>query len=354
MNPVAQSAHCLRWLALAVLVGLLGACGEAHVVSRAPDEGATTHAAPVPAPRHAAAGEVEVVRGDTLYGIAFRNGMDFRELAAMNSIQPPYTIYVGQILKLHGERARAPIPARAIVQSPPHPQRTPSQPNAAQTPSPSPSATTATRTDTGASAPSLPTPFETVPAPASTATTTAPAPAQVASSPVHPLPAVVIAPSPSTVHAAPAPAPVADDTARTPSAAILPADVATVAVGGVHWHWPVKGSLIERFAAGDATRQGIDIAGNAGEPVLAASDGVVVYSGSGLVGYGELIIIKHSDEWLSAYGHNRKRLVAEGQRVKAGQPIAEMGSTGAPRDELHFEIRRNGRPVDPLQYLPEH
>ena len=113
-----------------------------------------------------------------------------------------------------------------------------------------------------------------------------------------------------------------------------------------------EGALLERFAAGDATRQGIDIAGNAGEPVLAASDGVVVYSGSGLVGYGELVIIKHSDEWLSAYGHNRKRLVAEGQRVKAGEPIAEMGSTGAPRDELHFEIRRNGRPVDPLQYLP--
>ena len=99
-------------------------------------------------------------------------------------------------------------------------------------------------------------------------------------------------------------------------------------------------------------KQGIDIAGKAGAPVKAAADGTVVYSGNGLIGYGELIIIKHSDEWLSAYGHNRKRLVQEGQRVKAGQPIAEMGSTGAPRDELHFEIRRNGRPVDPLQYLP--
>ena len=104
--------------------------------------------------------------------------------------------------------------------------------------------------------------------------------------------------------------------------------------------------------AGDATRQGIDIAGRAGDPILSAADGVVVYSGSGLVGYGELVIVKHSDEWLSAYGHNRKRLVAEGQRVKAGQPIAEMGRSGAPRDELHFEIRRNGRPVDPLQFLP--
>ena len=78
----------------------------------------------------------------------------------------------------------------------------------------------------------------------------------------------------------------------------------------------------------------------------------MVYSGSGLVGYGELIIVKHNDEWLSAYGHNRARLVNEGQNVKAGQQIAEMGSTGAAREMLHFEIRHNGKPVDPLQYLP--
>ena len=85
----------------------------------------------------------------------------------------------------------------------------------------------------------------------------------------------------------------------------------------------------------------------------AAGDGVVVYSGSGLVGYGELIIVKHNDAWLSAYGHNRKRLVNEGQLVKAGQQIAEMGHSGAARDMLHFEIRYNGKPVDPLQYLPQ-
>ena len=91
---------------------------------------------------------------------------------------------------------------------------------------------------------------------------------------------------------------------------------------------------------------------SAGQPVQAAGDGVVVYSGAGLVGYGELVIIKHSDEWLSAYAHNRKRLVAEGARVKAGDTIAEMGRTGAIRDMLHFEIRRNGKPVDPLDWLP--
>ena len=105
--------------------------------------------------------------------------------------------------------------------------------------------------------------------------------------------------------------------------------------------------------AGDATKQGIDIAGSAGEAVVAASDGVVVYSGSGLVGYGELVIVKHNDAWLSAYGHNRSRLVNEGQQVKAGQQIAEMGHSGAARDMLHFEIRFNGKPVDPLSYLPK-
>jgi lipoprotein NlpD len=106
------------------------------------------------------------------------------------------------------------------------------------------------------------------------------------------------------------------------------------------------------FSSGDPTRQGIDIAGKAGVPVRAAADGVVVYSGSGLVGYGELVIVKHNDQWLSAYGHNRARLVNEGALVKAGQQIAEMGRSGASRDMLHFEIRYNGKPVDPLRYLP--
>lgn len=121
----------------------------------------------------------------------------------------------------------------------------------------------------------------------------------------------------------------------------------------VSWRWPADGQLVSRFAAGDPTRQGIGIAGNGGQPVKAAGDGVVVYSGSGLVGYGELIIVKHDDEWLSAYGHNRARLVNEGERVRTGQQIAEMGRSGAARDMLHFEIRHNGRPVDPLPYLPK-
>ena len=119
------------------------------------------------------------------------------------------------------------------------------------------------------------------------------------------------------------------------------------------WRWPTEGQLVGTYRAGDPTRQGVDIAGTGGQPVRAAADGVVVYSGSGLVGYGELVIVKHNDEWLSAYGHNRARLVNEGQVVKAGQQIAEMGRSGAARDMLHFEIRHNGKPVDPLGYLPK-
>ena len=119
------------------------------------------------------------------------------------------------------------------------------------------------------------------------------------------------------------------------------------------WRWPVEGALLSRYVEGEPTRQGIDIGGSEGAPVRAAADGVVVYSGSGLVGYGELVIVKHDEQWLSAYGHNRARLVSEGALVKAGQQIAELGHSGAARDMLHFEIRYNGKPVDPLTYLPK-
>jgi lipoprotein NlpD len=135
---------------------------------------------------------------------------------------------------------------------------------------------------------------------------------------------------------------------RTPA----PTPVVVPATSKLAWRWPADGNVVGTYAGGDPTRQGIDIAGKAGQPVRAAADGVVVYSGSGLVGYGELVIVKHDDQWLSAYGHNRARLVNEGQLVKAGQQIAEMGRSGASRDMLHFEIRYNGKPVDPQQYLP--
>jgi lipoprotein NlpD len=118
------------------------------------------------------------------------------------------------------------------------------------------------------------------------------------------------------------------------------------------WAWPTNGIVIARFSSNGSLNKGIDIAGDLGQPVLAASDGSVVYAGSGLRGYGELIIIKHSDTYVSAYGHNRRLLVREGQQVKVGQTIAEMGSTGTDRVKLHFEIRRQGKPVDPVEFLP--
>jgi lipoprotein NlpD len=118
------------------------------------------------------------------------------------------------------------------------------------------------------------------------------------------------------------------------------------------WAWPTKGTLISRYSSNGSLNKGIDIGGDLGQPVLAASGGTVVYAGNGLRGYGELIIIKHNETYVSAYGHNRRLLVREGQQVKVGQTIAEMGSTGTDRVKLHFEIRRQGKPVDPLQYLP--
>ena len=158
-----------------------------------------------------------------------------------------------------------------------------------------------------------------------------------------------LAPYMSTITSTPSPRRPSTTPSTRPSA--TPSAPTTVA-SNVSWRWPADGGVITTYANGDPTRQGIDIAGSSGQSVRAAADGVVVYSGSGLVGYGELIIVKHNDQWLSAYGHNRARKVNEGQVVKSGQQIAEMGRSGASRDMLHFEIRYNGKPVDPQQYLP--
>lgn len=121
--------------------------------------------------------------------------------------------------------------------------------------------------------------------------------------------------------------------------------------GPIAWRWPTSGSVKRGFADSDS-KKGLDISGKIGQPVYAAADGDVVYSGSGLVGYGNLVIIKHDDVFLSAYGNNRRLLVKEGESVKSGQMIAEMGQTGKDGAILHFEIRQEGKPVDPIRYLP--
>ena len=128
-----------------------------------------------------------------------------------------------------------------------------------------------------------------------------------------------------------------------------PVDSTASSVPVKGWVWPAKGKVVGRFGKGG--NDGIDIGGRRGQPVMAAKDGRVVYTGSGLVGYGRLVIVKHTERLLSAYAHNDRLLVKEGQTVRAGQKIAEMGSTGADRVQLHFEVRRDGKPLNPMKYL---
>jgi lipoprotein NlpD len=133
------------------------------------------------------------------------------------------------------------------------------------------------------------------------------------------------------------------------SAASAPA-VATTVEDEISWIWPTNGALLAGFD--ELKNKGLDIGGSAGEPVLAAADGRVVYVGAGLRGYGNLIILKHNNTYLSAYAHNQTLLIKEDQTVRRGQKIAEMGSSDADRVKLHFEVRRQGKPVDPVKYLP--
>lgn len=122
---------------------------------------------------------------------------------------------------------------------------------------------------------------------------------------------------------------------------------------GLRWQWPTQGQIIRFFSDSPPANKGVDIEGVLGQSVHAAATGKVVYSGSGLIGYGKLIIVKHNNTYLSAYAHNDHILVAEGDEVSAGQQIARMGKTGAERVMLHFEIRRNGKPVNPMERLPK-
>jgi lipoprotein NlpD len=123
-------------------------------------------------------------------------------------------------------------------------------------------------------------------------------------------------------------------------------------VASIEWRWPHVGTVIAAYSTSGKVNKGIDIAGNPGDSVRAAASGNVVYAGDGLLGYGNLVIVNHNEHYLSAYAHNRKVLVREGEDVTAGQKIAELGSSGTDRPKLHFEIRKNGNPVNPVPYLP--
>ncbi len=321
----------LRSLTLASAV-LLAACGTQRSVVVEPAANSSSRVV-APSARPAPGGTYKVVKGDTLYSIAFRNGVDFRDLASWNHIDSPYTIWPGQELQLAPANGKPPA-AAAMHTAPVVATAKPAAP-------PAHAAAPAQETQQGFQ------PATT--SPADTAATTPPAPAASAVAPAHTstAPAAVTTP---VVPVAGAPAATASNT-PPPAPPTPAAPGATRSNGGVTWRWPADGTLLKRFQSGDAI-PGIEIGGKAGDPVRAAADGVVVYSGNGLVGYGELVIVKHNDSYLSAYGHNSKRLVKEGQRVTAGQQIAEMGSTGASRDELQFQIRKDGNPVDPMGYLP--
>jgi lipoprotein NlpD len=182
--------------------------------------------------------------------------------------------------------------------------------------------------------------------PTGSATVVATAPSSSSSSeavtkPVAPQPAVV--PSSPTSGASKPPAPVTASPAG-------PGSAGNSGDEDLGWIWPASGSLIAGFD--EAKNKGYDISGKAGDPVLAAADGRVVYAGAGLRGYGNLIILKHNNTYLTAYAHNQALLVKEDQSVQKGQKIAEMGNSDADRVKLHFEIRRQGKPVDPSRYLP--
>jgi lipoprotein NlpD len=176
---------------------------------------------------------------------------------------------------------------------------------------------------------------------------------------VRPVSSTNVVTSPAPANTASAPAPASNTAFRPPASAANPPNASTPANNlansdsaedTVSFQWPTRGNVLAGFD--EVKNKGIDIAGKAGDPVLAAADGKVVYAGSGLRGYGNLVILKHNNTYLTAYAHNQSLSVKEDQAIKRGQKIAEMGNSDADQVKLHFEIRRQGKPVDPAKYLP--
>ena len=242
-----------------------------------------------------------VKRGDTLYAIAFRLGIDFRQLAARNGIKSPYTISVGQVLETAKPVVVASRQSRARGGA------------SAQANSGNQSSKSKPKSKSLSSKGNAP---KAVSKPASAASPKIKSVAKTTSKPQK----------------------------KSASKSVEPNRPVS------RWRWPSRGKVIRTFAAN--VHKGIDIAGKRGDPVTSAAAGKVVYAGAGVTGYGSLIIVKHNDTYLSAYGHNERLLVSEGSVVNAGQQIATMGSSGTNSVKLHFELRRQGKPVDPLTLLP--
>jgi len=312
-------SRCLAPLSLVVVLAACESLAPAPVVERG--KGASSSAQAVPAKDL-----YTVKRGDTLYSIAQANGVDHRELAALNNIDNPSRIFVGQQLRL---RAAAAPAASGVVTQP-----------------------------VGAGAPVVEQrSLDSAPAPAAAASPNTPQMKVEPKAGKEPYSEEALARAQHDQSATPVVAkaePRADAKPEPkPEAKPETKPAADPSAGGddVAWIWPANGTVIGQFSESGA--KGIAIGGKAGDAVVAAGDGKVVYAGTGLRGYGQLIIVKHNATFLSAYAHNQKLLVKEGQTVSKGQKIAEMGNTDADQVKLHFEIRRQGKPVDPMKYLPQ-
>jgi lipoprotein NlpD len=303
----------------------------APVVERAPPARASAPA-PVPAPIAKPAAprpsdtrpEFYVVKpGDTLYSIALEQGLDYRELAIWNGIDHPGALRLGQQLRLTA-------PSGAAVAAPlkSAPGTVDAKPLAAGPSAASPPV---------AAAPAPPTSGAMVSEPKGVRLPYSEQALAQLAKPETPAPARVEAPPVRAEASRPDTRPeTGGETARGPD--------------DLDWGWPVKGKLIGTFSEG--SNKGIAIAGKLGQPVVATAPGRVIFSGTGIRGFGKLIVIKHNNTYLSVYAHNNELTVKEGQTVAKGQKIAEMGSTDADQVKLHFEIRRFGKPVDPLKLLP--
>ena len=304
--------------------------------------------------------DYSVKSGDTLYSIAWRYEKDFQDIARWNNIPPPYAIYPGQRLKLAADDASGSAGREQIT-----PEQTVTStaiPVIAAVIEPLPTTDVAgvrpetvvvqkgdtlyaIAQQTGLSQAQLARwnalhpPYQL--SPGQVLRLSAPGTRLAQIKAAESTPAIVIPVKPAST-------PIASTQRQAD-----PVETKTIKLLAVTgWSWPVKGPVIKTFRADDTSRKGIGIAGKAGQPVMAAAAGRVVYSGNGLISYGNLIIIKHDDNFLSAYAHNQALLVAEGDDVKPDQPIARMGEDNG-RAQLHFEIRKNGKPVNPLQYLPQ-
>ena len=261
----------------------------------------------------------KVNKGDTMFLIAYLTGMDVKDLASMNNMKEPYSLSVGQTLKISNCSTKTVTTTVPVKTTAPAAPAAPAEPEVTYTPG-------ANGTQIGSDGTVI------GPIKSGVATGGASTPAFTNNTPSTPVTTTTQV----------------ETTKNTPVNANVVAPVAS----NVAWQWPTQGNVIQGFSNSDGGNKGIDISGSRGQAVKAAASGRVVYAGNALRGYGNLIIIKHNDDFLSAYAHNDKILVSDQQEVKAGQEIAKMGSTGTNAVKLHFEIRYKGKSVDPVRYLP--